>query len=91
MLPMLTGEISEIHDQDEYMGWELNGHRAIRQGDWKIVWDPDEGENATWHLFNLEQDLAEQFDLSMNLPDRLQAMLRLWDEYQRENGVIELN
>jgi len=90
MLPMLTGEVSEIHNQDEYMGWELYGHRAIRQGDWKIVWDPGEGEDATWHLFNLEQDLAEQFDLGMKAPDRLQAMLRLWDEYRRENGVIEV-
>jgi arylsulfatase len=91
MLPLLTGSVSEIHDQDEYMGWELYGHRAVRQGDWKIVWDPSEGENSTWHLFNLAEDPSEQDDRSTREPERLEAMQALWDEYERANGVILLD
>ena len=88
LLPMLTGQVPGIHDPDEYTGWELYGHRAIRKGDWKIVWDPSEGENATWHLFNLAQDQAEQIDLGSQEPERLRSMQALWEEYQSENGVI---
>lgn len=88
LLPMLTGQVSEARDEYEYLGWELYGQRGIRQGDWKIVWDPSEGEDATWHLFNLAEDLAEQSDLSTEEPELLKTMHGLWDEYQRENGVI---
>ena len=40
MLPALTGARARVHDKDYVMGWELWGRRAIRQGDWKIVWEP---------------------------------------------------
>ena len=40
MLAMLKGEQETTHNQDYVMGWELFGRRAIRKGDWKIVWEP---------------------------------------------------
>jgi len=91
MLPMLTGEVSEIHDDSEFMGWELYGHRGVRQGDWKIVWDAAEGDAARWHLYNLANDISEQHDLALELPDRLNQMVQLWDRYAEENGVIYVN
>jgi arylsulfatase len=81
-----TGQV----DDEEYMiGWELYGHRAIRQGDWKITWDataPD-GERG-WALFNLADDPAEQFDLKGTEPEQFAHMVALWDQYERDNGVI---
>lgn len=91
LLPLVTGESDEVHDEDEYMGWELYGHRSVRQGDWKIVWDTNEGDAAQWQLFNLANDISEQNNLATELPDRLEQMVQLWDRYAEENGVIYVN
>jgi arylsulfatase len=97
MLPALTGESSYVHAEDYVMGWELFGRRAIRQGDWKIVWDPaaiqweprDPQINYdSWRLYNLAEDPSEQIDLAQKQPDRLQALLEHWESYARETGVV---
>ena len=88
LIPQLTGTVNSVHSNEEKMGWELYGHRGIRQGDWKIVWDVSQGKNAQWMLFNLINDPSEQNDLSKNNPEKLANMITLWDEYENENGVI---
>jgi arylsulfatase len=88
MLPLLLGQTDRLHDPNGYMGWELYGHRGIRQRNWKIVWDPSEGEAAGWRLFDLARDPGEQHDISAQQPEKLSAMRSLWDAYQRNSGVI---
>ena len=88
MLPVLTGDAAEVHAEDYYVGWELFGHRAVRRGDWKIVWDPRDGDAARWRLFDLAADPGEQRDLADEQPERLAEMIALWDRYVRDNGVI---
>jgi arylsulfatase len=89
LLPMLRGETDEVHPADTVFGFELNGQRSVRQGDWKIVWDqrlsPPE---RRWQLFDLAADPFEQHDLSASDPQRLAAMQQLWERYDAENGVI---
>ena len=41
-----------------------------------------------WQLFNLRDDPAELNDLSAKYPDKRMALLGLWDEYVKRNGVI---
>lgn len=86
--PLVTGKAPQVHAADEAIGWELYGHRTIRQGDWKIVWDATERDQAKWRLFNLARDPSEQNDLSDREPERLAAMVRLWDNYHRDNGLV---
>ena len=88
MLPLLRGEADTVHEPDYWAGWELFGHRAVRRGDFKIVWDPRDGDDAAWKLFNLAEDPGEQNDLAATEPDRLLELRALWDQYVRENGVI---
>ena len=87
MAATLRSHATPVHDASTYVGWELYDHRAIRQGDWKIVWDADEKPSARWRLFNLASDPQEQNDLSAAEPARLQAMIALWDDYHKENGL----
>lgn len=35
---MLAAETDSPRDSGEWLGWELWGNRAIRQGDWKLLW-----------------------------------------------------
>jgi arylsulfatase A-like enzyme len=89
LLPLLTGEADEVHPTDTVFGWELLGQRAVRQGDWKIVWDQRvPAEQRRWQLFNLATDPFEQHDLSASNPEQLAAMERLWERYDAENGVV---
>lgn len=88
LLPLLNGESARIHPEDTYVGWELFGHRGVRQGDWKIVWDAAVGDNAQWLLFNVEEDRLAQYNLAEEEPEKLAEMVELWDRYADENGVI---
>jgi arylsulfatase len=89
LLPMLTGEADEVHPADTVFGWELLGQRAVRQGDWKIVWDQRvPAEQRRWQLFNLATDPFEQHDLSASNPEQLAVMQGLWEQYDTENGVV---
>ncbi len=74
---------------DDPFGWELYGRRAVRQGDWKLVWDqaPPE-EERRWQLFDLADDPFEQSDLSAARPEKLAEMVGVWRRYEAENGVI---
>jgi arylsulfatase len=88
LIPLLRGNATAIHPDSEYTGWELYGHRAVRQGNWKITWDARQGPNAKWMLFNLADDPAEQNDLSHSNPQKLSEMMNLWDRYAEENGLV---
>ena len=85
---MLEGDVAAVHDEALIVGWELRGHRSVRQGDWKIVWDASAGDDARWLLFNLAEDPGERNDLSTTMPGKLTEMIDLWDIYAEENRVI---
>ena len=73
----------------EALGWEQGGPRAVRKGDWKIVWDQRQPQaQRRWQLFNLATDRSEQHDLAATEPAKLEEMLRAWDSYSQESGVI---
>jgi arylsulfatase A-like enzyme len=89
MWPLLAGREREIRTDRDWLGWELFGNRAIRQGDWKLLYLLEgAGGTGDWELFNLKDDPAEMHDLSAKHPEKRQAMLKLWDEYVKTNGVL---
>jgi arylsulfatase len=85
---MLDGRTQSPRSADDWLGWELFGNRAIRQGDWKISWLYQPLGTWDWQLFNLAQDPGEQHDLSGKFPEKTKALVALWDEYVAMNGVI---
>ena len=85
---MLAGKTQSPRSADDWLGWELWGNRAIRQGDWKISWLSDPFGTDDWQLFNLSEDLGEQRDLSAKFPEKKQQLVALWDQYVETNGVI---
>lgn len=88
MWPLLSGASNTVHGDDFVMGWELFGRRAIRQGDWKLVWTPAPFGPSAWELFELINDPAELHDLAAEQPQRTAKLIALWDEYATTNGVI---
>ncbi len=89
MWPLLDGRAKEIRTESDWLGWELFGNRAIRQGDWKLLYLlPAAGGTGDWELFNLTDDPAEMHDQSATNPQKRAALLERWDEYVARNGVI---
>lgn len=94
---LLTGDLVNEHNKEFSMGWELLGKRAYRHGDWKIIWQPQQQnwepwadgiKAGQWQLYKLADDLAEMHDLSAKYPQKRDELVRLWEKYVQDNGVI---
>jgi arylsulfatase len=85
---LLAGEEESPRSGQDYLAWEVFGNRAVRQGDWKLRWQYKPYGKEEWELFNLAEDAAERHDLAAAQPDRVKALLALWDDYAHANGVI---
>jgi len=57
--------------------WEHEGHRAIRQGDWKLV----ARNEQPWELYNLAEDRCELDDLAEEMPEKVAALNKLWNDW----------
>jgi len=85
---VLAGEAESPRTEQDYLAWEIFGNRAVRQGDWKLRWEYEPFGKGAWELFNLAADPAERKDLAAEHPDKLQALIALWDSYVRTNNVV---
>lgn len=66
--------------------WEHEGHRAIRDGRWKLV----SKENQPWELYDMERDRTELHNLAASEPVRTRAMAAQWDAYAARAHVLPL-
>lgn len=80
----LSGKAPHVYGPDDIIGTELHGTRALRQGDWKVT---DIGDGK-WGLFNIATDPGETTDLSNADPDRKTRLIKAWDDYAKEVGVV---
>lgn len=77
LLPIFRGQKRDGH---KCLSWELYGNRAIRQGDWKLVWGASEKQ---WELYDLKSDRSETNNLATTFPNRVAAMSRDWEAWQQ--------
>ena len=85
---MLAGQAESPRTDQDYLAWEIFGNRAVRQGDWKLRWQYKPFGKGDWELFNLATDPAERKDLAAERPDKVKALVALWDDYVQANNVI---
>ena len=64
-------------------GPAINYKSAIRQGSWKLIYDLRNGHKE---LYNLSNDIGEQFDLSMKQPAKTIQLNNLLKEYLEKNN-----
>ena len=75
LVPILQGAKRRPH---ETLCWALYGNRAIRQGDWKLVWG---ASDKRWELYDLAADRTETNDLAAKNPERVEAMAAEWQRW----------
>lgn len=76
ILPVLRGE-KEVAPPKLY--WEWLGNCAVRDGQWKIVWDTLNPKKQ-WQLYDVEADRTELADLAAEKPE---IIARLSADYTR--------
>lgn len=82
LVPVFKGETRK---EPEFLFFEHTGHRAIRQGDWKLVSE----RGGEWELYDFSNDRAETQDLSQKYPEKVQQMSKEWQSHADEMGVVE--
>ncbi len=75
--PLLEGKGLE---RAEPLYWSWGRGAAMRQGRWKIVRSRAKG--AVWQLHDMEVDRTESKDLAGSQPERLAAMVTLWEAWR---------
>ncbi len=65
-------------------GWEHQGHRAVRMGDWKLV----SSYGKPWELYNLAEDRTELRDLAGQDAPRAAAMSGEFESWAARCGVV---
>jgi arylsulfatase len=63
--------------------WEHEGHRAIRDGKWKLVASHDD----PWELYDMESDRTELHNLAAEKRDVVQQLEQKYQEWARRIGV----
>ncbi len=90
MLPYLQGKAVAVRGAADTVGWELGGRKALRKGDWKIVFANAPWGTNDWELYNVAEDRTESRNLAAANPQKLGEMLVAWRDYVRETGTLEI-
>jgi len=82
---------------DRYLFWEHENNKAIRQGDWKLVYKftkYDKYENVDtptpyerWELYNLNDDRTETKNLASKYPDKVKQLADAWERIAWKSKV----
>jgi len=70
------------------IGFDHQGARALRRGDWKLVWGKRMPHEIRYELYNLAEDRCETNDLANKFPERRDAMIAEWEAWARRVDVI---
>ena len=85
---MLDGDAVSPRGDEDWIGFEFWGMRAIRKGPWKLLWMHKPFGTEEWQLYNVEEDPGELVDLAGSRPEILAEMIHYWEDYVAENNVI---
>ncbi|MDP7016546.1 MAG: arylsulfatase [Pirellulaceae bacterium] len=78
---VFRGELRPGHD---HLCWALYGNRAVRSGDWKLVWGVTA---ARWELYNMANDRTETKDLAREHPELVKQLRNKWMKWAQATGV----
>jgi len=89
LLPYLRGEATASpHD---VLYWRMGDSRAVRRGPWKLTWEGASGygqrpdpSSLRWRLYNLDEDIAEQKDVSEGRAETVAELKTLYEKWNAE-------
>jgi len=90
LVPLLRREAEYVYEADDPVGFELGGNSALYKGQFKLVRNTLPFGDAEWRLYDIVADPSETNDLSAVHPDVKAELLKDYERFASENGVIAL-
>ena len=90
LAPILRGEAKSVYAPEDVRAIEVSGNSALYKGDYKITRSMPPVGDGRWRLFNLAVDPGETVDLSARNPEALEDLMRAYDAYAQEMGVLPM-
>ena len=87
LMPILSGLQERVYVESESVGYELTGHAALFQGDYKLVRVMPPRGDGEWHLYNLVTDPGEAKDLKATEGKRYEQMQIAYAQFETDNSV----
>jgi arylsulfatase len=88
IMPVIAGTSDSVRAPTDWIGMELFGNRAVRMGDWKLLWLCEPSGTGEWQLYDLKADPAEMNDLASTHPEIRDEMAAYWDTYAAASNVV---
>ena len=88
--PVLRGEQGRVYAESDSVGYELTGHAALFQGDYKIVRNLPPLGGGEWRLYDIVRDPGETNDLKSEMTDKFTAMQMAYDDFVVANRVLPI-
>ena len=96
MLPVLLGQATQVHNDEEVFADEVNDIRYVRQGPWKMTRVvnyllPSSAAfiDHDWQLYNLDSDRGETSDVSTQNPAVVSNLTTQWQNYVQRVDVAQ--
>ncbi|MDT0596464.1 arylsulfatase [Glaciecola petra] len=86
---LFSDKKANIWGDDSY-AFEVSGNASLYKGKWKITLVKSPFGDENWQLFDLSTDPGEAIDLSATHPDVLNELIREYQDYSQQMGIIEL-
>ncbi|MFT5692711.1 MAG: arylsulfatase A-like enzyme [Oceanicoccus sp.] len=86
--PLYNKSMTSIRTNEDSIGYELGGNKALFRGDYKIVFNRGPLGDSAWHLYNIASDPGEAIDLAHTDPELFESLLRDYDVYAAKNNVL---
>ncbi len=83
LLPVLSGEKKKV-ERPSPLFWHWGGHRAVREGNLKAVW---ENKKTGWELYDLSLDRTETRNLAEDQAAKVSDLAKKWTEWARLTQV----
>lgn len=80
---LLDAKAGTLNGDRSVLGWEVDGSAALRLGNMKLVYKPDQD----WQLFDLAKDKGERHDLAAGQPRLVEQMKAHWRHYAQINNI----
>lgn len=86
--PILEGTANAVYGENEPVAAELFGNSAVYKGNLKALLLAPPTTDGKWRLYDLSQDVGEQNDISAKYPDKLDEMIKDYNDYAKRVNIV---
>ncbi len=74
----------DMIEREDALFWEHEGHRAVRDGRWKLV----QRHNNEWELYDMHIDRTEDNNLAVEMPEKVNELKSKYEAWAERIGVL---